>query len=179
MLASQVVFPDVAERSVLSALLLMLSGGALGLQLLGIGSACFLFLAAAALFVALSLDALLNSNVIVSLWTYALGLVVPLLIGTRMTCIVLDVFVPLVCSHSSRPDSARKTIHIIDWTYRRGRSCRAHHRIYRCSHVTPHRTTRYTVLATVFAQGTDEHGHYTEYRDCRRYGSICSPFALR
>ena len=99
MLASQVVFPDVAERSVLSALLLMQSGGALALQLLGIGSACFLFLSAVALFVALSLDALLNPNIVVSLWTYGLGLLVPLLTGTQMTCIVLDVFVPLVCPH--------------------------------------------------------------------------------
>jgi hypothetical protein len=99
MLASQMVFPDVAERSVLSALLLMQSGGALGLQLLGIGSACLLFVAAVPLFVALSLDALLNPHAIVSLWTYALGLVVPLLTGTEMTSTVLDVFVPLVRAH--------------------------------------------------------------------------------
>jgi hypothetical protein len=99
MLASQMVFPDVAERSILSALLLMQSGGALGLQLLGIGSACFLFVAAVPLFVALSLDALLNRHAIVSLWTYALGLAVSLLIGTEMTSIVLDVFVPLVRAH--------------------------------------------------------------------------------
>jgi hypothetical protein len=29
---------------------------------------------------------------------YALGMLVPLLSGTRMACIVLDVFLPLVCS---------------------------------------------------------------------------------
>lgn len=95
MLASQVVFSDVAERSVLSALLLMQTGGALLLQLLGLGSAFLLFLAAVPLFIALSLDTLLNHGLVVSLWTYALSLVVPLLTGTQMTCVVLDVFVPL------------------------------------------------------------------------------------
>lgn len=98
-LASQTIFPDVAERDVLSALLLMQSGGALALQLFGIGSACFLFLTAGGIFIALSLDALLNPNIAVSLWTYALGLLVPLLTGTQMTYIVLDVFVPLVCPY--------------------------------------------------------------------------------
>jgi len=93
------VFPEVAERSVLSALLLMQSGGALLLQLLGLGSAYLLFLAALPLFVALSLDALLNHGLVVSLWTYAFSLVVPLLTGMQMTCVVLDVFVPLVRAH--------------------------------------------------------------------------------
>ncbi|KAI9448865.1 hypothetical protein BJY52DRAFT_1206477 [Lactarius psammicola] len=94
-LASQVVFPEVAERTVLSALLLMQSGGALLLQLLGLGSAYLLFLGALPLFGALSLDALLNHDLVVSLWTYAFSLVVPLLTGMQMTCVVLDVFVPL------------------------------------------------------------------------------------
>ncbi|KAH9989914.1 hypothetical protein BJV74DRAFT_922202 [Russula compacta] len=95
MLASQVVLPDVAERNVLTALLLMQSGSALALQLLGIGSACFIFVSAVPLFVALSLDALLNPGAVVSLWAYALGLLVPLHIGTRLACTILDVFVPL------------------------------------------------------------------------------------
>jgi hypothetical protein len=103
-LISQTVFiPDVVrtedERNVLTALLLMQSGGALALQLLGLGSAYFLFVGAVPLFGALSLDALLNrGGPLVSLWTYALGMSVPLLSGTRMACIVFDVFVPLVCS---------------------------------------------------------------------------------
>ena len=99
MLASQTTSTRVAERNVLTALLLTQSGGALVLQLLDIGSACLLFVNSAALFVALSLDALLNSSSIVSLWAYALGLLVPLLTGTKLTCTILDVFVPLVCSH--------------------------------------------------------------------------------
>ncbi|KAI0297822.1 hypothetical protein B0F90DRAFT_1811013 [Multifurca ochricompacta] len=95
MLASQVVFADVPERGVLSALLLMLSGGALGLQLFSIGSAVILFIGAVPLFVALSLDALLNPGLVVSLWTYALGLLGSIFAGSQMTYIVLDVFVPL------------------------------------------------------------------------------------
>ena len=98
MLASQAALPRVPERDVLTALLLLQSGGALAFQLLGVGSACFLFVNAVPLFVALSLDALLNSGVIVSLWAYALGLSMTLFTGTNLACIVLDVFVPLVCS---------------------------------------------------------------------------------
>jgi hypothetical protein len=87
------------ERNVLTALLLIQSGGALALQLLGLGSAYFLFVGAVPLFGALSLDALLNRGGLhVSLWTYAMGMSVPLFSGTRMACITLDVFVPLVCS---------------------------------------------------------------------------------
>lgn len=99
MLASQTALAGVAERNVLTALLLTQSGGALALQLLGIGSACFLFVNSAPLFVALALDALLNSSTVVSLWAYALGLLVPLFTGTKLACTILDVFVPLVCSH--------------------------------------------------------------------------------
>jgi len=101
-LISQIIFiPDVIstedERNVLTALLLMQSFGALSLQLFGLGSAYFLFVGAVPLFGALSLDALLNrGGLLVSLWTYALRMSVPLLSGTRMACIVFDVFVPLV-----------------------------------------------------------------------------------
>jgi hypothetical protein len=103
MLISQTVFtPDAVdtkeERNVFTALLLMQSGGALALQLFGIGSAYFLFINAAPLFVAMSLDAVLNRGTrAVSLWTYALGMSVPLLTGAKTACIALDVFVPLVC----------------------------------------------------------------------------------
>lgn len=95
-LASQLVFAEVSERTVLNSLLLMQSGGALLLQLLGLGSAYLLFLAAVPLFIALSFDAILDSDLVVSLWTYAFSLGVPLLTGFQMTCVVLDVFVPLV-----------------------------------------------------------------------------------
>ncbi len=86
------------ERKLLTALLLIQSAGALSLQLLGIGSQYSLFVSAVPLFVALSLDAFLNRGGLVKLWTYALGMFVPLLGGTKMVCIVLHVFVPLLCS---------------------------------------------------------------------------------
>jgi hypothetical protein len=103
MLISQTVLvPGVVgmekERNVLTALLLMQSGGALAVQLIGLGSAYFLFINAVPLFVALSLDALLSrGSGVVSLWTYALGMLMPLFTGAKMACIVFDVFVPLVC----------------------------------------------------------------------------------
>jgi hypothetical protein len=95
-LGSQVFFSEVEERVVLSSLLLMQSGGAVALQLLGLGSSYLLFVGAVPLFVALSFDTLLNSGNIVSLWTYAFSMGVPLLTGFQITCVVLDVFVPLV-----------------------------------------------------------------------------------
>jgi len=101
MLISQVVLiPDAVgtkeERNVFTALLLMQSGGALAVQLIGLGSAYFFFINAAPLFVAMSLDAALNRGARdVSLWTYALGMFVPLLTGAKTACIALDVFVPL------------------------------------------------------------------------------------
>lgn len=99
MLASQTASARVSERNILTALLLTQSGGALALQLYGIGSACILFVNSAPLFVALALDGLLNPTTVISLWAYALGLLVPLFTGTKLACTVLDVFVPLVCSH--------------------------------------------------------------------------------
>ncbi len=93
------------EGNLLTPLLLMQSTGALSLQLLYIGSAYSLFVSAVPLFVALSLDAFLNhGGVLVNLWTYALGMFVPLLASTKMACIVLDV-VPLVCSTTSPSSS--------------------------------------------------------------------------
>ena len=87
------------EGNLLTALPLMQSAGALSLQLLGIRSAYSLFVSAVPPFVALSLDAFMNSGgLLVKLWTYALGMFVPLLGGTKMVCIVLHVFVPLLCS---------------------------------------------------------------------------------
>ncbi len=55
------------EGNLLTARLLM--AGALSLQLLGIGSACSLFVSAVPLLVALSLDAFLDRGGLVNLWT--------------------------------------------------------------------------------------------------------------
>ncbi len=85
----------------------MQSASMLSLELLSIDSAYSLFVSAMPLFVSLSLDASLNrGGLLVNLWTYALGMFVPLLGGTKMACIVLDVFVPLVCSTAFPSSSA-------------------------------------------------------------------------
>jgi hypothetical protein len=102
-LISQSVFlPEVIgmedEGDLFTAHLLIQSAGALSLQLFGIGSAYSLFVSAVPLFVALFLDAFLDRGGLVNLGTYTLGMFVPLLGSTKMACIVLDVFVPLVCS---------------------------------------------------------------------------------
>ena len=62
----------------------MQSASMLSLQLLSIGSAYSLFVSAMPLFVSLSLDASLNrGGLLVNLWTYALGMFVPLLGGQK------------------------------------------------------------------------------------------------
>lgn len=193
-LISQTAFiPDVVrmedERNVLTALLLMQSGGALALQLFGIGSAYFLFVSAVPLFGALSLDALLNrGSPLVSLWTYALGMLVPLVSGTRMACIVLDVFVPLVCSshflpcmHADYPCLMifNLIFYIVDWTLRCGCACRTYHRIDRHSRIISHCTARYVLLAPLSAKRTRKSNHDNEHHDLSYGGGICSPLTLR
>jgi hypothetical protein len=170
----------------------MQSGGALALQLLGLGSAYFLFVSAVPLFGALSLDALLNrGGLFVSLWTYALGMSVPLLSGTRMACIVLDVFVPLVCSSHffsflpcARADFLYLMIfnlifQIVDWTLRCGCACRTYHRVTRHTRIISHCTARYALLAPLSAKRTRKSNHDNEHRDPSNSGSICSPLTLR
>jgi hypothetical protein len=183
-LISQTVFiPDVVrtedERNALTALLLMQSGGALALQLLGIGSAYFLFISSVPLFGALSLNALLNrGGPLVSLWTYALGMLVPLLSGTRMACIVLDVFVPLVCLPCTLI-IFNLIFYIVDWTLRCGCSCRTYHRITRHACTISRCTARYALLAPLSAKRTRKSNHDNELRNLSYSGGICSPLTLR
>lgn len=67
------------------------------IQLLGVGAGGALFLSSAPMIPALVLNALLTtSGDDITLWSYAIGLLTPLVIGTTLTCAVLDVFVPLV-----------------------------------------------------------------------------------
>ena len=68
------------------------------MQVAGIGSAAIFFLSAVALFVALIINSLLVGNSkIISLWTYAIGQISPLLTGSMLIVGVVEVFVPLVC----------------------------------------------------------------------------------
>lgn len=82
-----------------TSLLFLMSFGALALQLAGIGSAATLFMTGSPLLGALLLDKLINSSAsTVSLITYVLGQIVPLVTGTELIVTVFDVFVPLVTS---------------------------------------------------------------------------------
>ncbi len=160
----------------------MQSGGALALQLLGIGSAYFLFVAAVPLFVALLLDALLNrGGSLVSLRTYALGMFVPLLSGTKMACITLDVFVPLVRStpYPSASISTSSYILIVDWTPRCRYTCRTYHRINCHIGIISHRTARYALRASLPTKRTRKGNRDAEHRDLSYSGGICSPLTLR
>ncbi|KZT25302.1 hypothetical protein NEOLEDRAFT_1178422 [Neolentinus lepideus HHB14362 ss-1] len=96
-LLSQYLIGHVPEHTVITSTLLVQSFFALVLQLLGVGSAAMFFLTSAPLFVALVLDTLkiTRTGDGVSLWTYALGQLLPLLTGTQTIATVLDVFVPL------------------------------------------------------------------------------------
>jgi len=94
------------EGSLITALPLMQSAGALSLQLLGIGPAYSLFVNALPLFVALSLDAFLNhGGLLVNLWMYARWACSCPFWAARewrvssltVTC-SSHLFVPLVCS---------------------------------------------------------------------------------
>jgi len=94
--ASQLLFDSAHERTVFTALLLLLSGGAFVVQMLGIGSAALLFISALPLFVALLVDRAINDSATnVHLLAYALGQISPLTTGTHALCIIFDVFVPL------------------------------------------------------------------------------------
>lgn len=79
-----------------TSLLLVQSFFACIIQFAGIGSAGLLFLSALPLFLSLALNALFMVDGEISLWTYALGQLHPLLVGTQVMSATLDVFVPLV-----------------------------------------------------------------------------------
>ena len=75
-----------------SALLLTHSIGAFVVQMAGIGSAAMLYLTAMPLFVSLALErAVRGGSSPVSLWTYALGQLTPLLTGTQVICTTVDI----------------------------------------------------------------------------------------
>jgi hypothetical protein len=81
----------------LTSLLLVLSSGAFVLQLISVGSSVMLFLIALPLLASLLVDRVINKSAsTVSLLTYALGQIIPLLTGTQIICTIFDVFVPLV-----------------------------------------------------------------------------------
>ncbi|TFK34083.1 hypothetical protein BDQ12DRAFT_690347, partial [Crucibulum laeve] len=95
-LLSQYFFGPVREQTALNALLLMQSGIAFGMQMLNVGSAALFFISALPLFFVLLINPLLSgSSKEISLATYALAQVFPLLTGTLVMLPIVEVFVPL------------------------------------------------------------------------------------
>lgn len=96
-LVSQLLVPRVREQTAFTSVMLMQSFLATVLQLIGIGSGGTLFLSSAPFAVALLVNGFLTKRGDdISLWSYAIGLLSPLVIGTTLFCGVLEVFVPLV-----------------------------------------------------------------------------------
>ncbi|KAH6874322.1 hypothetical protein BKA70DRAFT_1350465 [Coprinopsis sp. MPI-PUGE-AT-0042] len=96
-IASQYLTVDtVHERTVWTSMLLMQSLAALGIQLLNIGSAALFFLNAVPVLAALLLNPMLSSNPHeISIATYFLAQIFPILTSSLLTIPTLEVFVPL------------------------------------------------------------------------------------
>lgn len=95
-LLSQYLVGPVLEQEIFNALLVVQSGLAYGIQMAGIGSAGLYFLSSLPLFIALLLNPLIAGSAReISLFTYAIAQVEPLLIGSLLLATVAEVFVPL------------------------------------------------------------------------------------
>lgn len=98
-LASQLIIGRVPEQTTFSSVMVLQSFLGALVQLLGIGASGALFLTSSPLIPALILNAVLtNPGDDISLWSYAIGLITPLVTGSTLLFSVIDVFVPLVCS---------------------------------------------------------------------------------
>ncbi|RPD64072.1 hypothetical protein L226DRAFT_544758 [Lentinus tigrinus ALCF2SS1-7] len=94
--ASQLLVGRVREHTAFTSVMLVQAFLAALIQLVGVGAGGALFLSSAPMILALVLNALLTTpGDDISLWSYAIGQLTPLVTGTEMTCAVLDVFVPL------------------------------------------------------------------------------------
>ncbi|KJA25691.1 hypothetical protein HYPSUDRAFT_37128 [Hypholoma sublateritium FD-334 SS-4] len=93
---SQYLIGEVDENSVFNSSLLTQAGLAVALQFANIGSAAIFFLSALPLFSALALNPFFaGPTPRLSLWTYALGSLLPSISGVLLLLGVVDVFVPL------------------------------------------------------------------------------------
>jgi hypothetical protein len=95
-LSSQLLLGRIQEETLLSSLLLTQSSAAFIIQLLGVGSAALFYMSALPLFFVLVLNRFIAQRGQVSLWTYALGQLSPLLDSPILFASVSQVFVPLV-----------------------------------------------------------------------------------
>ncbi|KAL0954165.1 hypothetical protein HGRIS_005299 [Hohenbuehelia grisea] len=94
-LGAQLLVKPVNDYSVLAAILVTHAFCAFAIQSMGVGSAIIFFLSALPLFLSLVLNGFLAKGATVSLWTYSLGQLLPLLTGVQLMMPTLDVFVPL------------------------------------------------------------------------------------
>jgi hypothetical protein len=100
-LIPQLLLGRIHEQTMFTSLLLLQTFLTCVLQFSGIGSAGLFFFSAFPLFISLALNALFMHGGEISLWTYALAQLSPLLSGTQVLAATLDVFVPLVCLNVS------------------------------------------------------------------------------
>jgi hypothetical protein len=109
----------------------MQSGLAILVQLLKVGSAAMFFLSALPLFVVLLINPLFSGNIkTISLATYFLGQICPLLTGSLLTIPTIEVFVPLV-SVSLLSLHLLFTMLVIDGSRRRSSPSGQHDRLTR------------------------------------------------
>lgn len=94
-LIPQLFFGRIREQTMFTSLLLLQTFLACVIQFAGLGSAVAFFITGLPLFLSLGLNVLFMNNGEISLWTYALAQIVPLLTGTQLMTAILDVFVPL------------------------------------------------------------------------------------
>ncbi|KAI9062799.1 hypothetical protein FKP32DRAFT_1629419 [Trametes sanguinea] len=95
-LASQLLVGRVREHTAYTSLMLLQAFMAALIQDIGLGAGGVLFLSSAPLALALLANkALTKPGDDISLWSYAIGQLSPLVTGTTLFCAVLDVFVPL------------------------------------------------------------------------------------
>ncbi|KAF9264544.1 hypothetical protein L218DRAFT_958254 [Marasmius fiardii PR-910] len=96
-LLPQLYIGHVEEVTVYSAILLSHAALAVVIQFLGVGSACLFFVSGLSVFGGLLLNFVFGGSTRreMSLWTYAAGQVLPIVVGTMCACPTLDVFVPL------------------------------------------------------------------------------------
>ncbi|KAI8985766.1 hypothetical protein BD414DRAFT_462425 [Trametes punicea] len=95
-LASQLLVGRVREHTAYTSLMLLQAFLAALIQNLGVGAGGILFLSSVPFALALLLNKVLTRpGDDISLWSYAVGQLSPLVTGTTVFCAVLDVFVPL------------------------------------------------------------------------------------
>ena len=96
-LASQLIVGRVPEQTTFSSIMVVQSFLGAVVQLLGVGAGGTLFLTSSPLIPALVLNAVLKvPGDDISLWSYAIGQITPLVTGSTLLYSVVDVFVPLV-----------------------------------------------------------------------------------